>query len=97
MYGSWQACRGTLCYASVPALVSAAPCPQQLQCDICVHNLEGRTFTMLAIIMLPTVMRAGPTAYGGMEAAQTVCHCQFWQSQHIAAALIQPKAVHIGY
>jgi hypothetical protein len=28
-----------------------------------------RTFTMLAIIMLPTVMSAGPTAYGGMEAA----------------------------
>lgn len=30
----------------------------------------GSTFTMLAIIILPTTMSAGPTAYGGMEAAR---------------------------
>jgi hypothetical protein len=46
------------------------PTAAAAECDICVHSLEGRTLTMLAIIMLPTVMRAGPTAYGGMEAAQ---------------------------
>lgn len=45
--------------------------------DICVRDLEGRTLTMLAIIMLPTMMRAGPTAYGGMEAAQFNFRRQF--------------------
>ena len=53
-----------------------------------------RTLTMFPIIMVPTTIRAGPTAYGGMDAAGHKETCSGQRSGPPGAAVPQPARRH---